>query len=93
MLGWFQHAMNQIDYYICPGCGDDVRVGSKGCPKCNHLDPWEIEDNEIYDGLDLPEDSEGEPMRNRRINLQPVWAVTAVLLLAILLVLALRGRW
>ena len=44
------------DHYICPGCGDEVRVGSKGCPKCNHLDPWEIEENESYDGIDLPDD-------------------------------------
>jgi len=48
--------MNKADYYICPGCGGEVRVGSRGCPKCNQLDPWEIEDNEIYDGVDLPDD-------------------------------------
>jgi hypothetical protein len=23
-----------VDYYICPMCGDELRVGSRGCPRC-----------------------------------------------------------
>lgn len=75
---------NQADYYICPGCGDDVRVGSQGCPKCNNLDPWEIEDTEIYDGLDLPEDPD-MPVRQHTFTIKPLWIITAaILLLAII---------
>jgi hypothetical protein len=54
----------KVDYFICPECGAEVRVGSKGCGKCaseratktwgDEPRPWE-QDN-IYDGLDLPDD-------------------------------------
>ena len=49
-----------VTHFICPGCGAEVRVGSKGCPKCTRgpkaqpgsaPKPWE--QDEIYDGLDL----------------------------------------
>ena len=54
-----------VTHFICPGCGAEVRVGSKGCPKCTRQPkpkkkpapkPWE--QDEIHDGLDLdlPED-------------------------------------
>lgn len=77
------------DYYICPECGAEVKVGSPGCPKCNDLDPWEIEDNDVYDGLDLPDDDFnyddfvekefGESIPKR--GLPMVWWVTGVILL------------
>ena len=53
----------KVDFYICPECGAEVRVGSKGCVKCaseratKHWDEaksWE--QDEVYDGLDLPDD-------------------------------------
>lgn len=77
------------DYYICPGCGAEIRVGSKGCPKCNNLDPWEIEDNDVYDGLNLPDDDfdydefvknefgSGEVKRGKSL----LWWIAAVILL------------
>lgn len=63
---------------MCPGCGSDVKVGSQGCPKCNNLDPWEIEGNDSYDGLSLP-DEDDLPLKNLGKSL--LWWVTAVLLL------------
>ena len=54
----------KVDYFICPECGAEVRVGSKGCGKCaseratknwrEDPKPWEQDD--VYDGLDLPYD-------------------------------------
>lgn len=56
----------KVDFYICPHCGAEVRVGSKGCNRCAseratknwHAPakrrPWE--QDETYDGLDLPDD-------------------------------------
>lgn len=26
--------MSEVEYYMCPTCENDVRVGSKGCPHC-----------------------------------------------------------
>ena len=28
------------DYYACPTCGEEVLVGSRGCPKCRARKPW-----------------------------------------------------
>ncbi len=56
------------DHWICPGCGAELRVGIKGCPKCSKPTrkrrrkvkakggrrPWEQDSS--YDGLDLPDD-------------------------------------
>lgn len=52
-------------HFICPGCGAEIRVGSKGCPKCTKQPKpkkkpakksWH--QDESHDGLnlDLPED-------------------------------------
>lgn len=49
--------MLKSDYYICPECGAEVRVGSKGCSRCaseRATKHWE--QDEIYDGLDLPDE-------------------------------------
>lgn len=55
------------DYWICPGCGKELRVGVKGCPRCakpqrpkpkkpakTARHSWE--QDAAYDGLDLPDD-------------------------------------
>ena len=54
----------KVDYFICPECGAEVRVGSKGCGRCaseratkkwrEEPKPWE--QDEVHDGLDLPDD-------------------------------------
>ena len=56
--------MNE-DFYLCPQCGNDVKVGAKYCPTCGPAKPqprrktqkrksWE--QDETSDGLDLPDD-------------------------------------
>lgn len=57
----------KVDFYICPECGDEVRVGSKGCPRCASqqatkkwnspaAEPPHWEQDETHDGLDLPDE-------------------------------------
>ena len=81
------------DTYICPGCGREVVVGSKSCPKCNPPKPWEEEPSHDGLNLDLPEDDTfdyqsfiedefggGRKPRGRAL----FWCVTAIFLLVAL---------
>jgi hypothetical protein len=86
--------MKEVDYYLCPGCGREVRVGSQGCPQCNQLDPWEQDDTEIYDGLDLPDDKFDyqqflkNEFGDKKINtngLSLFWWIVAIILLIALI--------
>ena len=79
------------DYYMCPGCGDDVKVGSLGCPKCEKLDPWEIEETEIYDGVDLGDD-QSVPKKYRKVEIRPLWIGVAFFLFLFWLLWSL-GVW
>ena len=60
-----------VDYYLCPGCDREVRVGSRGCPYCHPpakrrkrpkatakriRRSWE--GTAAGDGLDLPDDDD-----------------------------------
>lgn len=50
----------EVDTYICPGCGAELKVGSRGCPRCASrkkrrkatVRAWD--QSSAYDGLDLP---------------------------------------
>ena len=50
----------EAEYYMCPQCGGEVRVGSYGCARCvkppkpRERKSWE--QDEVYDGLSLPDD-------------------------------------
>lgn len=55
----------ELKTYICPGCGSELRIGTRGCPKCDARarrkrakvaarKGWEQRPQE--DGLDLPGD-------------------------------------
>ncbi len=48
-----QPSHKDADWFACPECGAEVRVGSRGCTACSGKS-WEQE--EYLDGLDLPED-------------------------------------
>jgi hypothetical protein len=91
--------MNDIDHYICPQCGDEVRVGGAGCPKCNRppksreRKSWE--QDEARDGLDLPDDpdlfdyeqfleEEFGGGRRRRRGKEKVYWVAGIILLGVL---------
>ncbi len=47
------------DWYACPSCGAEVRVGSAGCRQClmDVKDEWAHED--YLDGVDLPDAADG----------------------------------
>jgi hypothetical protein len=54
--------MIKADYFICPDCGAEVRVGSRGCARCasdRATKAWDDgkswEQDETYDGIDLPD--------------------------------------
>jgi hypothetical protein len=81
---------------ICPVCGEQVAAGSLACPGCgaDHNSGWRI-DADVGDGLDLPEDhfdydefvrrEFGSPARPR--GLKRIWWITAIMLLALSIVL------
>jgi hypothetical protein len=83
------------DWYACPSCGAEVRVGSRGCPQCSGKPArWEQED--YLDGVDAPEDPSefdyndfvkrefggGKASRLKPHQIKWKWWITAVLLLA-----------
>ncbi len=93
--------MIKADFYICPECGAEVRVGSKGCLRCasdRATKHWE--QDEIHDGLDLPDeefdydeflDSEFHD-REKKTSKQRFWWVVAVVLLVAWLALVFGLR-
>jgi hypothetical protein len=50
-----QPSPKDADWYACPGCGAEVRVGSRGCTTCSGKS-WE--QDEYLDGLDPSPDTE-----------------------------------
>ncbi len=93
--------MIKADYFICPDCGAEVRVGSRGCARCaseratkawDKRQPWE--QDEVYDGLDLPDDEFNYEEfldkefggGRRRSRREWLWWAVAVVLLAVLVV-------
>jgi hypothetical protein len=63
MAGPSRLFMLKADYFICPDCGSEVRVGSRGCTRCaseqatkswRKRKPWE--QDESHDGLNLPDE-------------------------------------
>ena len=46
--------LSRDDFYLCPGCGEEVAVGSPSCPHCDPRKEWE--QDSVYDDLDLPEE-------------------------------------
>jgi hypothetical protein len=79
---------------ICPACGEEVPCEAAACPECgaDHKSGWRL-DEEAGNGLDLPEtdfdydefvrEEFGRPLRPR--GLAPIWWVTALLVIALLI--------
>ena len=97
-----QSSPKDADWYACPECGDEVRVGSRGCTRCAGK-PWEQE--EYLDALDLPPDAEDfdyddfvkrefghGSARVKPAGLAWKWWLTGILLLAAL-IWAWAVRW
>lgn len=52
----YLNSPREADWYACPTCGDEVRVGSSGCRKCRTVSK---EPSEAWPhGVDIPEDPE-----------------------------------
>jgi hypothetical protein len=86
--------------YICPSCGGEVRVGGscKGCPKKKKPTPAKTKrprkHDEIYDGLDLPDDDfdydefvarEFGRTPHKKIGVKWYWWLLGVLVLVLML--------
>ena len=84
------------EFFACPSCGAEVRVGSSRCFRCQPQRSWE--QDEACDGLDLPDSEEdwdyedfvrrefdagGRPPGTVRIR--PIWVVVAVGLVLVML--------
>jgi hypothetical protein len=51
----YLNSPREADWFACPACGDEVRVGSSGCRKCRGKAP--VADEAWPDGVDLSEDA------------------------------------
>ena len=83
---------------VCPVCGENVPPRSLACPECgaDHNTGWK-KDACTYDGLDLPDDDFnykdfkekefGRGSGPKAVGIKPIWWVTAIVLLAVYLVL------
>ena len=90
------------DWFVCPVCGEEVAADALACPGCGSDDRtgWSAETE--YDGVDLSEPDE-KPAENvvwrdsaegRPAAGIPAWMlVTAALLLALFVLLALAGAF
>jgi hypothetical protein len=93
------HPLNSpkdADWYACPSCGAEVRVGSRGCPQCISAKSAKWEQDEHLDGVDLPEEAAEfdyndfvkrefggrSSSRLKPHSIKWKWWITAVLLLA-----------
>ena len=47
----YLNSPREADWYACPSCGDEVRVGSSGCQRCSAAGPAADPD----DSADLPD--------------------------------------
>lgn len=88
---------------VCPVCGEDVPKRALACPECgaDHQSGWKAA---AYhgDGLDLPEEEGAFDYDDfvkkefgrglQRSSIKPLWWITAAILLAIFVGMALSGR-
>ena len=50
----YLNSPREADWYACPTCGNEVKVGSSGCRACPSGKP--VGQDAWTDGVDLPED-------------------------------------
>jgi predicted nucleic acid-binding Zn ribbon protein len=79
----------------CAICGADIPPRSRACPECGADERTGWDEQSIYDGLDLPEDADGDTpppsSRRRRERLTWFWRIVGVGLLIVLGVWLVRG--
>jgi len=93
------------DWFTCPVCGAQVRVGALACKECGSDDATGWSEATAYDDLDLPEPPDGAPAEvpdtfedferlTRRAFSFPRWAVVAIgLVLVVAIALASARPW
>jgi hypothetical protein len=69
-------SLSPQDRYICPGCGESVRVGTSGCRRCARE-----QDDDEFDYDAFVREEFGNPLKPKFIAW--IWWITAVLLLAV----------
>lgn len=79
---------------VCPVCGEDLPRNALACPECgaDHNSGWR---EDVADGLDLPDNDFNYDDFVRRefssgarpAGIKPIWWITAIVLLAICVVL------
>ncbi len=81
--------------FPCPSCGEPVERGAAACPHCGADEETGWSDEIEYDGLDLPEEGFGWAGRGEREERTKAgfWRVVTVVVLILLGVLILAGRW
>jgi len=52
-------------YFICPNCGTEVKIGSKACPECGSDEKTGWNDFTYLDGIDLSEDFDYDELLNK----------------------------
>lgn len=89
--------MPKPDYFICPQCGNEVRVGSRGCKNCapveasgkdDYLDGIELPDEE-FDYDEFTEREFGGKVKPR--DIKPLWWVTGVIVFVVFLLVSVGG--
>ncbi len=103
-MGRPKHDPDAADYYACPGCGAEVRVGSRGCPECKDK-PASWEQDDYLDGVNVPdEDFDYNDFVRREFGkgaarvkppgLRWYWWITGLMLLGLMVAgYILRGGW
>ena len=85
---------------ICPVCGENVPRGALACPECgaDERSGWR-ENEESYDGIDLPDEFDYEEFKRKEFGSSPkpagigtIWWVTAIVLWALTLLYFFVGR-
>jgi hypothetical protein len=72
----------------CPVCGKEVHRGAKACPECGADDKSGWKEDELYDGLNLPDNdfdyedfTKNEFGSPKSKGIKPLWWFVAVILL------------
>lgn len=95
--------MAAAETYQCPFCGGKVTVGAPcaGCAK-KHPDPAPWAQDEIHDGLDLPDEDfdydefvarEFGHVPHRKLGVHWGWWMLGVVILVVMIYLIAIGRW
>lgn len=83
---------------VCPNCGVDVPPGARACPECGSDEDTGWSEDAAYDEVGLPEEFDYDQFVEREFGKKGSvpggvnrfwWAVTVVLLIAVIMYLTL----